>query len=73
MVIHVESLVAVQVQPVPALTVTVPVVAADDARFDDSGAIVKEHGAPACVTVNVLPAIVSVPVRDVEPVLAPTL
>jgi len=73
MLIHASLLVAVQAQPAPALTVTVPVVAADDARFDERGEIVNVHGAPAWVTVNVLPAIVSVPVREVEPVLAPTL
>ena len=47
---------AVQLQPVPAVTVTVPVAAADVARFDEVGAIVKVHGAPACVTVKVWPA-----------------
>jgi hypothetical protein len=65
--------VAVQLQPVPALTVTVPVVAAELTRFDDVGEIEKVQGAPACVTVKVVPAMVSVPVRDPDPVLAPTL
>lgn len=64
---------AVQLQPVPELTVTVPVAAAELARFDEVGEIVNMQGEPACVTVNVWPAIVRVPVRDVAPVLAPTL
>ena len=64
---------AVQLQPVPELTVTVPVAAAELARFDDVGEIVNVQGAPACVTVNVWPAIVSVPVREPAPVFAPTL
>jgi hypothetical protein len=50
----------------------VPVAAIDDVRFDDVGEIVNVHGAPACVTVNVCPPIVSVPVRDVVTVLAVT-
>ena len=40
---------------------------------DEVGEIVNVHGAAACVTVNVFPATVSVPVRDVVPVLAETL
>ena len=64
---------AVQLQPVLVVTVTVPVVAAGDARFDDVGEIVNVHGAPGCVTVNVLPPIVIVPVRDAVLVLAATL
>ena len=69
----VALLTAVQLQPVPALTVTVPVVAAEEVRLDDVGEIVSVHGAPACVTVKVWPAIVIVPVREVVPVLAATL
>jgi len=72
-VIQVALLVAVQLQPVPAVTVTVPVVATDEVRFDEVGAIVNMHGAPACVTVKVCPPTVIVPVRDVVPVLAATL
>jgi hypothetical protein len=53
MVIQASLLVAVQLQPVPAVTVTVPVAATDDVRFEDVGAIVNVQGAPACVTVNV--------------------
>jgi len=69
----VALLTAVQLQPVPAVTVTVPVVAADDVKFADVGAIVNEHGALACVTVKVWPPIVIVPVREVVPGLAATL
>jgi hypothetical protein len=72
-VIHASLLTAVQLQPVPAVTVTVPVVAADVAKFDDVGAIVNVQGAPACVTVNVCPPIVTVPVRDAVVVFAATL
>jgi len=71
-VIQASLLAAVQLQPVPAVTVTVPVVATDEVRFDEAGAIVIVQGAPACVTVNVCPPIVSVPVRDVVPVFAVT-
>src|SRR5207249_12229877 len=38
----------------------------------DAGASVEVQGTPACVTVKVLPATVSVPVRDVPAVLAAT-
>ena len=72
-VIHESLLAAVHAQPVPAVTVTVPVVAADEVRFDDVGAMVKVHGAPACVTVKVCPPIVIVPLREVVPVFAATL
>ena len=68
----VALLTAVQLQPVPAVTVTVPVVA-DDVGLNDVGEIVKVHGTPACVTVKVWPPIVIVPVRDVVPVFAATL
>ena len=73
MVIHVALLAAVQLQPAAAVTVTVPVVATDDVRFDDVGAMVNEQGAPACVTVKVCPPMVIVPVREAVPVLAATL
>ena len=72
-VIQPTLLAAVQPQPVPAVTVTVPVAAADVVRFEDVGAIVNVHGAPAWVTVKVCPPIVIVPLRDVVPVLAATL
>ena len=72
-VIQASLLAAVQLQPVPAVTVTVPVAATDVVRFDEVGAIVNVQGAPACVTVKVCPLIVIVPVRDVVPALAATL
>jgi len=72
-VIHVALLVAVQLQPVPEVTVTVPVVAAADVRSDDVGEMVNVHGAPACVTLKVCPPIVIVPVREAVLVFAATL
>jgi hypothetical protein len=72
-VIHVALLLAVQAQPVAAVTATVPVPAAD-ATLAVVGEIVGLHGAAGCcVTVNVDPEIVSVPVRLVVPVLVPLL
>ena len=68
----VALLTAVQLQPVPAVTVTVPVVAAE-VGFNEVGEIVNVQGTPACVTVKVWPPIVIVPLRDVVPVLAETL
>jgi len=50
---HAAPLVAVQLQAVPAVTATVPVVATADVKVDEVGAMVKVQGAPACVTVNV--------------------
>ena len=73
MVIQPSLLVAVQLQPAPAVTVTVPVVAAADVRFDDVGEMVNVQGAPACVTVKVCPPIVIVPVREAVLALAATL
>ena len=63
-VIHADVLVAVQAQPEPAVTLTdpVPPVAGDDPDGDPS---VKVQGVPACVTVNVWPPAVMVPVRSV--------
>jgi hypothetical protein len=73
-VIHDTLLVAVQVQLAPLVTPTVPVAAADDVRFDADGEIANVQAvAPACVTVNVCPPIVIVPVRELVPVLAATL
>ena len=72
-VIHVALLVAVQAHPVVAVTVTVPVTAAD-VTLADAGEIVGTHATAACcVSVNVLPPIVTVPVRDVLAVFAATL
>jgi hypothetical protein len=73
MVIQAALLVAVHAQPAPAVTVTVPLAATDVESVEDDGRIVKEHGAPGCVTVNVLPPIVSVPVREEVVELAATL
>ena len=70
-VIQVAALVAVHAQPVAAVTATVPVLAVA-VTLADAGEIVGVQGAAACVTVNVLPPIVSVPVRDVVVVLAAT-
>jgi hypothetical protein len=66
---QVALLLVVHAHPAPAVTVTVPVPAAA-VTFADAGEIVGAHGAPACVTVKVLPAIVKVPVRLVVAVLA---
>jgi hypothetical protein len=68
---HVGALlIAVHVQPAPAVTVTVPVVALA-VTFWLGGAIEYMQGA-AWLTVNVWPAIVIVPLRA-DPVLAATL
>ena len=71
-VIQGALLAAVQAQPMAAVTATAPVPAAD-VTLAEAEEIVGAHGVAACVTVNVLPAIVSVPVRDVFPVFAATL
>ncbi len=55
-------LVAVHAHPFGAVTSTTPV-PPEDATLCDVGAIVSVHTIPDCVTVNVLPAIVSVPLR----------
>ena len=72
MVTHVDPLDAAQLQFDDVVTVTVPVppVAGSVAL---AGAIVNVHVAAACVTVNVCPPIVIVPVRAVVPVFAATL
>src|SRR5436190_1001854 len=70
-VIQLALLVAVHVQPVCVVTFTVDVLpAAGSASV--VGATVNEHGA-LCVTVNVCPAIVRVPVRADVDVFAATL
>jgi hypothetical protein len=72
-VIHVALLLAVQAQPVAAVTATVPVPAAD-VTLAEAGEIAGLQGTAACcVTVNVDPEIVSVPVRLVVPVLVALL
>jgi hypothetical protein len=72
MLIHVELSVAVQPQPVAAVTATVPLLAAAP-TVAESGVSVGAQGAPACVTVKVLPPMVSVPVRAVVVGFAVTL
>jgi hypothetical protein len=71
-VTHDAPLTAVQVHSGVVVTVTVPLppVAGSDAP---PGSIVNEQAAAACVTVNVLPPAVTVPVRDVVRVFAATL
>src|SRR2546423_14258552 len=71
-VIHVAAVVAVQPHPVAAVTAIVPVspLAATDWLV---GAIVGAQAAPACVTENELPAMVSEPLRDVVVGVAATL
>jgi hypothetical protein len=71
MVSHDAPLDAVHVQPVVVVTVKVddPPPVANEAEV---GVSVKLHEAAACVTVTVLPAIVTVPVRDVVAVLLAT-
>jgi hypothetical protein len=64
-----ELSVAVQLQPVVVVTLTLLVLAASDG-FRVVGATVKTQGAAAWVTVRVCPAIVSVPVRGDVTVLA---
>jgi len=67
-----ESLVAVHAQPVAADTGATPV-KPDAPTLADVGENVGTHGNPAWVTVKVLPATVSVPVRGVLVVFAATL
>jgi hypothetical protein len=72
MVIQPALLVALQPQPVGAVTATVPLPALN-ARLADGDSIVALQGTPAWVTVKVLPPTVSVPVRGAVVVLAATL
>lgn len=65
MVSHAAPLVDVHPQPAAMLTVTVPE-APVEAALVDAGEIVGTQDVPAWVTVNVLPATVTVPVRGVE-------
>jgi len=72
-VIHPTLLAAVQPQLPPfVVTVTVPEVALAD-TVALSGEIAYVQAMPSCVTVNVCPAIVKVPVRSVVEGLAATL
>jgi hypothetical protein len=71
-VIHAALLAAVHAQPVGIVTVIDPVPPAV-ATFCEVGAIVAVQTTPACVTVKVWPAAVSVPVREAVEVLAAML
>jgi hypothetical protein len=71
MLIQVALLVAVQLQPVRVVTLTVPLPPLDETDWL-VGEIVKVQGMPPCVTVKVWLAIVSVPVRVLMLVLAAT-
>jgi hypothetical protein len=71
-VIHAALLVAVQLHPVAALTVIVPVPAVDGG-LADVGETVGEQVTPDWFTVNVLPPIDTVPVREVVAVFAATV
>lgn len=71
-VIHAALLVEVHEQPVAAVTATVAV-PPPAAALADVDPMVGVQAAPACVTVKVLPAIVSVPVREELVVLAAVL
>jgi hypothetical protein len=72
MVTQAALAVAVHAHPVGEVTATVFVLAAKP-TLADTGAIVGAQGAPAWVTVKVLPPTVSVPVRAVVVGLAVTL
>jgi hypothetical protein len=67
--IQVALLVVVQLQPLDAVTVMVPVPPAA-VILAEVGEIDGAHGAPDCVTVNVSPPMVIEPVRDVLDVFA---
>jgi hypothetical protein len=71
-VTHDALLVAVQLHPAVVVTVTVPLPPAADSAWL-VGEIAYAQGAAAWLTVNVLPPMVSVPVRDVVPVFAATM
>ena len=68
-VIQVAPLLAVHAQPVPAVTPTTPELA-DEPSVAPTEASVNVQEAASCVTVNVLPAMVTVPVRGLVLVLA---
>ena len=71
-VIHASLLVAFQPHPAGALTVAMLDV--PEAVIEtDAGEIPVTQLTPACVTLKVWPPMVSVPVRDVVPMLAATL
>ena len=66
---HAALLTAVRGHPEPAVTATVPELVPATTEADD-GEIANVHDVPACVTVNVCPAIVTVPVRGAVDVFA---
>ena len=68
---HDAPLDAVHAQPVAVVTLVVPL-PPPAAMLAEVGEIVCAHAAPACVIVNVVPAIVSVPVRTDTLLLAAT-
>ena len=70
-VIHVALLTAVQLQLLPAVTVTLPIPALA-LKVWLVGVMEYVQEIPSCVTVKVCPAIVIVPVRGLVPVLADT-
>ena len=72
-VIQETPLADVHVQPACDVTVMVPLTRPFEPTTTDSGVTVNVQAAPACVTVKVLPAIVSVPVRLVVALFAATL
>jgi hypothetical protein len=71
-VAQLDALEDVQLQADAVVTVIVPVppLAGNEAL---AGEMVNVQGTPGCVTVNVWPAMVIVPVRDVVDVFAATL
>jgi len=71
-VTHPALLVAAHAQPAVVVTATLPVPPAA-VNACEVGAMLKEHGAPACVTVNVCPATVSVADRALVVMFAATL
>jgi hypothetical protein len=70
-VIHATALDALQLQPVPAVTLTLPFppAEANEALVAESEYV---HATPAWLTVKICPAMVSVPLREVVAVLAAT-
>jgi hypothetical protein len=68
-VIHDAVVVAVQLHPVAAVTLMLPVPAVEGGFVDD-GEMVGEHVAPDWFTVNVVPPTDTVPVLDVVAVFA---
>src|SRR5205814_1170960 len=71
-VTQLTPLVAVQLHPAPVVTVKDPV-PPDDGSDCEIGESAYVHGAAACVTVNVCPPTVIVPVRALVALLAATL